>query len=278
MACLIIFWLAWLGLLIAVIVLTITYPRCTAPAKKSWWQKSVFYQVYVRSFYDSDGDGIGDLKGVEEKLDHLQDINANVIVLSSICQSDVDFGYGITDFKAVASDVGSMASFESLLNSTHHLGMKLILDFVPNHTSKRHPWFEGSQQGPGNEYWNYYVWVDSSRTTNWKSAYGESMWTQNTGGGRTESYLHQFLSDQPDLNLRSSGVQNQLDDVLRFWLDKGVDGFRVNSAKYLYEDTDLSDYSVECTAQVYFSQVHLFFNSRIPPLVCTHKTWTRHME
>jgi neutral and basic amino acid transporter 1 len=247
MGCLILFWMAWLGLLAAVIVLTIVMPRCKDPPVSDEWQRATYYQVYVRSFYDSDGDGIGDLKGVEEKLDYIQSLNIDTVILSSFYQSqaDGDFGYDITDHKAVNPVVGDMTAFEELLAAAHEKGMKIVVEFVPNHTGDQHEWFQKSAHNNSidNPYWNYYIWTpcNSGPPNNWLSVYGESAWRNSSAGNRPECYLAQFLNTQPDLNLESNAVRNELNAILEFWLEKGVDGFRVNSPAFLFEDPDFSD-------------------------------------
>jgi len=248
MACLLTFWFAWLGLLTSVITLTVILPRCKTEPENVWWQTGNLYQVYVRSFQDSDGDGVGDLNGLASRLDYLKSISTDAVILSSFYkgpgEGERDFGYEIVDHKDVDPVYGSLDDFDNLLKSAHEKDMKIIIDFVPNYTSDQHQWFVQSRQTANitNPYWNYYVWTDCSEgniPNNWKTVYGEPAWTFVPE--RDQCYLHQFQSSQPELDLRSSAVQEEMKSILRFWLERGVDGFRVNVPSYLFENTDLTN-------------------------------------
>uniref|UniRef100_A0A3Q3W155 Amino acid transporter heavy chain SLC3A1 n=1 Tax=Mola mola TaxID=94237 RepID=A0A3Q3W155_MOLML len=223
------------GLTATVIALS---PRCL-----SWWQTSAVYQVYPRSFRDSNGDGVGDLKGILEKLDHFHYLNIKSVWIGPLYRSPMrDFGYDVEDFRAIDPLFGTMEDFEVLLAEMHNKGLNLIMDFIPNHTSDRHPWFNLSRTRDPH-YKDYYVWTDCNETTprpnNWVSVFGNSSWTYDEVRG--QCYLHQFLKEQPDLNLRSPRVRNEMIDIIRFWLGKGVDGFRIGAVKRILEAAHLRD-------------------------------------
>ncbi|OWF43493.1 neutral and basic amino acid transport protein rBAT-like [Mizuhopecten yessoensis] len=229
--------LAWLALLVAVVALVLMYPKCKAAEERSWWQNDVVYRIYVRSFQDSDGDGIGDLTGVEQQLDYIQALGANTISLSPVFETDGTDDFGVTDSLRVHPDLGSMLNLTALITKVKDKGMRILLDFIPNQTSKNHSWFTASAASSAhtNDYRNYYVWSDY--TNNWRTVSGDVAWTFHFA--RNETYLHQFSTSQPDLNLRSGRVQDELKTVLEFWLRKGVDGFYVRNSAYLFEDYDL---------------------------------------
>ncbi|XP_011702147.1 PREDICTED: alpha-glucosidase-like isoform X2 [Wasmannia auropunctata] len=212
-----------------------------------WWQSMSLYQIYPRSFKDSDGDGIGDLKGIMSKLEHLTESNVDAFWLSPIYPSPmVDFGYDISDFVNIDTTYGTMEDFEALTKATHDASMKIIMDFVPNHSSDQHEWFEKSLQSI-EPYTNYYVWHEGkvlpngtvTVPNNWVSVFGGSAWTWREE--RQAYYLHQFAYQQPDLNYENENVVNAMKDVMRFWLDKGVDGFRVDAIPHLCEDVRFLD-------------------------------------
>ncbi|KAM6956461.1 amino acid transporter heavy chain SLC3A1 [Aplochiton taeniatus] len=228
------FWLT-ITCTLALIALTITVialsPRCL-----SWWQSSPVYQVYPRSFKDSNGDGVGDLRGIKEKLDHFQYLNIKAVWISPFYRSPMkDFGYDVEDFRDIDPLFGSMGDFDDLLSSMHDRDLKLIMDFIPNHTSDRHRWFNLSRS-QDEHYRDYYVWADCNSTVapnNWVSVFGNSSWTYDEE--RKQCYLHQFLKEQPDLNMRNPNVQQEIIDVIHFWLEKGVDGFRMDAIKHMLE-------------------------------------------
>ncbi|XP_003963932.3 neutral and basic amino acid transport protein rBAT [Takifugu rubripes] len=237
----IIFWLtvactaALVGLTATVIALS---PRCL-----SWWQTSPMYQLYPRSFKDSDGDGIGDLKGILQKLDHFQYLNIKSVWIGPLYRSPMkDFGYDVEDFRSISPEFGTMQDFEELLAEMHNRGLNLIMDFIPNHTSDRHPWFILSRTRDP-QYEDYYIWADCNQTAprpnNWVSVFGNTSWTYDEVRG--QCYLHQFFKEEPDLNLRNPRVRKEMIDIIRFWLEKGVDGFRIGSAKYALEASHLRD-------------------------------------
>lgn len=210
-----------------------------------WWQKAVIYQIYPRSFQDSNGDGIGDLKGIIHRLDYLSDtLGVDAIWLSPFYVSPMaDFGYDVADYTDIDPIFGSMQDFDELLKRAHSLGLKVIIDFVPNHTSNQHPWFLESRSSRENPKRDWYIWADpkpdGSPPNNWLSVFGGSAWEwdQTTG----QFYLHSFLKEQPDLNWRNPQVKKAMFGVLRFWLDKGVDGFRIDVAHFILKDPLLRD-------------------------------------
>lgn len=219
--------------------------KATAPALE-WWQKSIFYQIYPRSFKDSDGDGIGDIRGVISKLEYLKDINVESTWLSPIFKSPMkDFGYDISDFYAIDPMFGTMKDIEELFRKAKELGLKIILDFVPNHTSDESEWFQLSVNRT-EPYTDYYVWHDGKLVNgqrqppnNWNSMFYGSAWQWNSV--RQQYYLHQFLVSQPDLNYRNPKVVEEMKNVIRFWLKKGAAGFRVDAINHLFEAADFRD-------------------------------------
>jgi len=199
---------------------------CTSP----WWLRSTVYQIYPRSFCDSNGDGIGDLPGIRQRLDHLQALGVDVVWLSPIYASpNDDNGYDISDYRAIHPDFGTMADFEKLLADMHRRGLSLIMDLVVNHTSDTHEWFRQARSARDNPYHDYYIWhepMDGREPTNWESAFSGSAWTFNEATG--EYYLHMFSPRQPDLNWENPKVRAEVHKLMRFWLDKGVRGFRMD--------------------------------------------------
>lgn len=238
-------------LVIILFLFTVNTGWCQAPNggknDLDWWQKTIFYQIYPRSFMDSDGDGIGDLKGIISKLGHLKESGVDATWLSPIFKSPmVDFGYDISDFTDIQDEYGTMEDFEALIKEANKLGIKIIVDFVPNHTSDECEWFKKSvKREPGYE--DFYVWHDGRKgadgkihpPNNWISVFEGSAWEWNKERG--QYYLHQFTAGQPDLNFRNPKVLAAMDDVLQFWLSKGVAGFRVDAICHLFEVEDLRD-------------------------------------
>ena len=196
-----------------------------------WWQTCVIYQIYPRSFQDSNDDGVGDLKGIEQRLDYLVGLGIDAIWISPIYPSPmVDFGYDVADYCDVDPCFGNLADFGDLLMQSHRRGLKVLLDFVPNHTSDRHPWFVESRASRTNQKRDWYIWRDSAADggppNNWISDFGGSAWQWDEVTG--QYYYHAFLGEQPDLNWRHPAVQAAMYDVMRFWFDRGVDGFRID--------------------------------------------------
>ena len=209
-----------------------------------WWKRGVIYQIYPRSFQDTNGDGIGDLKGITARLDYLTWLGIDAIWISPIYPSPMaDFGYDVSDYCNIDPLFGSLDDFDELVTSAHARGIKVILDFVPNHTSDRHPWFLESRSSRTNPKRDWYIWrdgkADGSPPNNWLSQFGGPAWTFDAATG--QYYLHSFLREQPDLNWRNPAVREAMYDVLRFWLERGVDGFRVDVIWLLIKDAALRD-------------------------------------
>jgi alpha-glucosidase len=204
-----------------------------------WWQRGVIYQIYPRSFQDSDGDGIGDLPGIILRLDHVVTLGVDAIWISPIYPSPMaDFGYDVADYCDVAGIFGNLADFNRLVTGAHSRGLRLILDFVPNHTSNEHPWFVESRSSRDNPKRDWYIWKDPGEggglPNNWLSHFGGPAWEWDET--TKQYYYHSFLKEQPDLNWRNPAVKRAMYEVLRFWLDRGVDGFRVDALWLLIKD------------------------------------------
>ena len=209
-----------------------------------WWKHGVIYQIYPRSFQDTDGNGVGDLKGISERLDYLEWLGVDAIWISPIYPSPMaDFGYDVSDYCNIDPLFGSLEDFDRLVDAAHARKIKIILDFVPNHTSERHPWFLESRASRVNPKRDWYIWrdgkADGSPPNNWLSQFGGPAWTREARTG--QYYLHSFLPEQPDLNWRNPEVRAAMCDVLHFWLDRGVDGFRVDVIWLLIKDAALRD-------------------------------------
>jgi alpha-glucosidase len=204
-----------------------------------WWRQAVVYQVYPRSFADFDGDGIGDLAGITQRLQHIRDLGVDALWLSPVYRSPMaDAGYDISDHKDIDPSFGTLADIDALLAEAHRLGLRVLMDFVPNHTSDQHAWFRESRSCRDSPKRDWYVWRDEPN--NWRAALGAgSAWTWDE---RTEQYyLHLFLPEQPDLNWRNPELIAAMHDVLRFWLDRGVDGFRIDVAHCVGKDPEFAD-------------------------------------
>jgi oligo-1,6-glucosidase/alpha-glucosidase len=215
-----------------------------------WWQRGVVYQIYPRSFQDSDGDGIGDLAGIEARLDHVASLGVDAIWLSPIFPSPMaDFGYDVADYCGVEPLFGDLAGFDRLLAQVHRRGLKLLLDFVPNHSSDQHPWFRESRAARDSAKRDWYIWRDPAPgggpPNNWISDFGGSSWEWDAATG--QYYLHAFLKEQPDLNWRNPQLRAAMMDVLRFWLDRGVDGFRIDVLWHIVKAEGLPDNPVNPT-------------------------------
>lgn len=207
-----------------------------------WWRGGVIYQVYPRSFQDSNGDGIGDLPGIIDRLDHIASLGVDCIWLSPINQSpQADMGYDVSDYMQVDPLFGSLQDFDVLMQKAHALGLKVIMDQVVSHTSDQHPWFQESSFSRDNAKADWYVWADAkpdgSPPNNWLSVFGGSAWEWHTA--RKQYYLHNFLTSQPDLNFHNPAVQDAVLEVMRFWLDRGLDGFRLDTVNYYFHDAQL---------------------------------------
>lgn len=210
-----------------------------------WWQRAVVYQVYVRSFADGNGDGIGDLEGIRRHVPHIADLGADAVWLTPFYRSPMaDGGYDVADYRDVDPLFGTLSDFDALLDDVHGLGLKMIVDVVPNHTSDEHPWFRDALAAPlGSPARRRYLFrdpkPDGSPPNNWTSVFGGPAWSLDPVSG--QYYLHLFAAEQPDLNWRNPEVHAEMDSVLRFWLDRGVDGFRIDVAHGLYKHPDLAD-------------------------------------
>lgn len=210
---------------------------------KKWWKNSVVYQVYPKSFCDSNGDGNGDLNGITEKLPYIKELGADVIWLNPIFVSpQVDNGYDISDYRAIEPSLGTMEDFERLLSRAHELGLKILLDLVVNHTSDQHEWFKEAKKSRDNKYHDYYIWKDGKKgelPNNWGSSFGGSTWEYVEEVG--QYYLHCFAKEQPDLNWENPEVRNAIYDMMRFWFEKGVDGFRMDVISLISKDQSFPD-------------------------------------
>lgn len=211
--------------------------------EKRWWKESIVYQIYPRSFKDSNGDGIGDLNGITEKMDYLQKLGINVLWLSPVYQSpNDDNGYDISDYQAIMDEFGTMEDFDRMLAAAHEHGIKLVMDLVVNHTSDEHPWFIESQKSVDNPYRDYYIWrpgKDGKEPNNWGSCFSGSAWKYDE---KTDMYyLHLFSRKQPDLNWDNPKVRQEVFDMMNWWLDKGVDGFRMDVISLISKKPDLPD-------------------------------------
>ncbi len=219
-------------------------PTAVAVAGRPWWHPGVVYQVYPRSFQDSNGDGIGDINGVIQRLDYLTWLGVDAVWLGPIFPSPMaDFGYDVADYCDVDPIFGTLADLDRLIAEAHRRGLRIILDFVPNHTSDRHPWFVESRSSRTSPKRDWYVWADprpdGGPPNNWASMFGGSGWQLDEATG--QYYYHAFLAEQPDLNWRNAEVRAAMMDVLRFWFDRGIDGFRVDVIWHMVKDDLLRD-------------------------------------
>lgn len=219
-------------------------PTATVPPTPAWWQRGVVYQIYPRSFADADGDGMGDLRGITSKVEYLAWLGIDAVWMSPMYPTpDADHGYDISDYVDVDPRLGTLADLDELVAALHERGIRLILDLVPNHTSDRHPWFVESRSGPENPRFDWYVWrdgrPDGTPPNNWESYFGGPAWHYLEPPGRW--YLHSFDRGQPDLNWDNPSVRAAIADVMRFWLDRDIDGFRVDVLWLLSKDPQLRD-------------------------------------
>jgi alpha-glucosidase len=209
-----------------------------------WWRGAVIYQIYPRSFADSNGDGVGDLRGIIEKLDYVADLGADIVWISPFYPSPMkDFGYDVSDYRAVDPLFGTIEDFDDLIARARTLGLKIMIDQVWSHTSDKHDWFADSRRSRTNEKADWYVWADprpdGSPPNNWLSVFGGSAWTWDSG--RRQYYLHHFLASQPQLNLHNEEVVEAVLETARFWLDRGVHGFRLDAIDFMFHDPALRD-------------------------------------
>lgn len=224
---------------------TANVPAAVSEARAAeWWRGAVFYHIYPRSFRDTNGDGIGDLNGIVEGLDYIAALGVDAIWISPFFTSPMDdFGYDVSDYCGIDPSFGDFADFDRIIAKAHALGLKVIIDQVYSHTSDQHAWFQESRQDRTNAKADWYVWADArpdgSPPSNWQSVFGGSAWQWD--GPRKQYYLHNFLTSQPDLNVHNPDVQDALLDVAKFWLDRGVDGFRIDALNFAMHDPHLRD-------------------------------------
>jgi alpha-glucosidase len=220
-----------------------TQSGATSASEDLWWKHAVIYEVYPRSFQDSNNDGVGDIKGIEKRLLYLKDLGVDAIWITPMYPSpQVDFGYDIADYETIDLQYGTMQDFDALMKQANSLGLRVIMDLVLNHTSDQHPWFKESKSSRNNPKRDWYIWRDGKNggpPNNWQSWFGHSAWTLDPTTG--QYYYHYFYVQQPDLNWRNPEVRKAMYDVMRFWLDKGVAGFRLDAVSRLFEDPNLHD-------------------------------------
>ncbi|MCM8556212.1 alpha-amylase family glycosyl hydrolase [Sphingomicrobium sediminis] len=219
-------------------------PREGVDDGQPWWKGAVIYQIYPRSFADSNDDGIGDLPGITQRLDHVARLGADAIWISPFFTSPMlDFGYDVAEFRNVDPIFGTLEDFDALVEKAHGLGIKVIIDQVWSHSSDQHRWFEESRQSRNNPKADWYVWADpkpdGTPPNNWQSIFGGPAWTWDSRRG--QYYFHNFLKQQPDLNLHSEAVRDEIIAVARFWLERGVDGFRIDAVTHMFHDAALTD-------------------------------------
>ena len=239
--------------------------------QSAWWRDGIIYQIYPRSFADSNGDGVGDLPGITSRLDYLQWLGVDALWLSPIYPSPMaDFGYDVSNYHDVDPVFGSIADLDRLIAEAHARGLRVVLDMVMNHTSSQHPWFVESRSSRASPKRDWYIWRDprpGREPNNWESVFGGKAWTLDEHTG--QYYLHLFLAEQPDLNWRSPQVKEAMFDECRFWLDRGVDGFRLDVAHMFFKAKDLPDNPPKLGLQGYERQHH-FYHINQPE---THALW-----
>ena len=214
----------------------------------SWWRGAVIYQIYPRSFFDSNGDGVGDLPGIVRKLDYIAGLGVDAVWISPFFVSPMcDFGYDVADYRGVDPVFGTLDDFDRLVVRAHAVGLRILIDQIWGHSSDRHPWFLDSRRSPGSDQSEWYVWADpkpdGTAPNNWLSVFGGSAWQWEPR--RRQYYLHHFLPSQPTLNLRNEAVVAELLDIGAFWLDRGVDGFRLDAVDFFLHDPSLLDNPAE---------------------------------
>ncbi len=238
-----------------------------------WWQTAVFYQIYPRSFADGNGDGIGDLQGIIERLDYLKELGIDALWLSPHYPSpQFDCGYDIADYTDVDPEYGTLEEFQSFLQAAHERDLRVILDLVLNHTSDRHPWFQESRSSRDNPKRDWYIWRDGKDDNrppnNWNAAFDDCAWTYDP---QTEQwYYHFFFAEQPDLNWRNPEVKQAMWQAVRFWLDLGVDGFRLDAIGTLFEDPDMPDHQAEVTMAELFQRYMAGYPEQPDPQTSTY--------
>jgi alpha-glucosidase len=257
---------------------------------RDWWRRAVFYEIYARSFGDSNGDGVGDLQGIIDHLDYLNDgtpasLGVDALWITPINPSPMfDFGYDVSDYRSIDPLFGSLADYDRLIAEAHKRGIRILLDLVPNHSSHLHPWFIESRSSRDNPKRDWYVWRDPGKDggppNNWVGSFGGAAWTLDEKTG--QYYLHSFLAEQPDLNYRNPEVRRAVEDIIRFWLDRGVDGFRVDVIHKMIKDEALRDNprpkpEEEHPVRHYGGQIHLYDEDR-PEVHDIIRAWTRILD
>ncbi|KAK6183193.1 hypothetical protein SNE40_010720 [Patella caerulea] len=241
----ILFWVGWVAMLAAAIVIIVLAPRCPHRPELKWYNKEVGYQVLTESFKDSNGDGVGDIKGIESRMKYFDELGVKSLWLNSIFKSDnVDGNNGVIDYMEIDPKLGTMEEFQSLTKMMFKKEMRLILDFIPNHTSRNHTWFQNSRTGVAG-FEDFYIWADDDN--GWKDSYGKNAWEFDTV--RNKYYLHQTATEFPDLNLRNEKVLDELEKIMRFWISKGVYGFNILDAQYLTENENLTAQAADSTVE-----------------------------
>ncbi|MFN7034879.1 MAG: alpha-amylase family glycosyl hydrolase, partial [Bellilinea sp.] len=239
------------------------------PKSTLWYKNAIFYEVYVRAFYDSNGDGHGDLAGLIQKLDYLQDFGVDCIWLLPIYPSPLrDDGYDIADYYNVLPTYGGLDDFKELVRQAHQRGMRIIADLVMNHTSDQHPWFQSARSSRNSPYRDYYVWSDTDQK--YKDARiifldtEKSNWTWDEAAG--QYYWHRFYSSQPDLNYDNPAVREEMKKIIRFWMDMGIDGFRADAVPYLFEREGTHCENLPET-HAYLKEVRAFLDEHYPEAI-----------
>jgi len=244
-----------------------------------WWRDAVCYQIYPRSFADSNGDGIGDIPGITAHLAHLEWLGIECVWLSPTFPSpNLDWGYDVADYYGVHPELGTLADLDALVADAHHRGIRVLLDLVPNHTSAAHPWFVDASSSRTAEHRDWYVWADpkpdGSAPNNWTSSFMGPAWTLDEGTG--QYFLHNFLPSQPDLNWWNPDVRAEFDRILRFWFDRGVDGFRIDVAHITVKDRELRDNPPPKESDFLFDQIRgqvPLYNSNRPEVHDVYRGW-----
>lgn len=231
--------------------------------QKLWWKNGIIYQIYPRSFQDSNNDGIGDLPGIIDRLDYIEKLGVDAIWLSPVYPSpDVDFGYDVSDYTDIDKKFGSMEDFDRLVAEVHRRGLKIVMDLVLNHTSNQHKWFLEAKKGPSSPYHDWYIWryprPNYGFPNNWQSIFGGPAWTYEDLCGKF--YYHMFTPEQPELNWRNPEVRQAMLEVFRFWLEKGVDGFRLDVFNQYFKDAKLRDnpYKTSISPREFDRQIHKY--------------------
>ncbi|XP_064484126.1 maltase 1-like [Ornithodoros turicata] len=246
----VLFWVLWVAMLVGSVIIIVLTPRCAPPPQLEWWQSAPAYTVRVDAFRDSDGDGVGDLRGLVSKLQYIKELGIGTLILSPVYQMATTPPHGPTDFRAVDSKLGSMEDFEALLNTTQEMGLHVVLELDPTFTSKEHEWFKQSRDHSETSllYRGYYIWRYrdlSEPRNNWLTASGDSVWEYQDNRG--EFVMLAWNGTYPKLNCEHDGVKYEFVDIMRFWLDKGVAGFKMNGAAYLCVNHDFMDEEEDAT-------------------------------